>query len=165
MIPSHIVNDNRGWRSCIVYTNEVISEIWRTDDAMSSLCSSWLYSLWHQWVSNATVAKPADGSFKHYDEAKIYSSSNRPVSSISKGWGCEPSAEFLGFITRRSLASWYKLPSHSQKAHHKPKPTPSSKSMNSAPFIAKKILNVGFWLRWTRSLSRSKGFVCGRRTI
>jgi hypothetical protein len=22
-------------------------------------------------VSNATVAKPADGSFKHYDEAKI----------------------------------------------------------------------------------------------
>ena len=30
----------RGWRSCVVYTNEVISEIWRTNDAMSSLRSS-----------------------------------------------------------------------------------------------------------------------------
>jgi len=37
-----------GWRICIVYTNEVISEIWRTNDAMSSLCSSGLDSLWHQ---------------------------------------------------------------------------------------------------------------------
>ena len=26
-----------GWRSCVVYTNEVISEIWRTNDAMSLL--------------------------------------------------------------------------------------------------------------------------------
>ena len=40
-------------------------------------------------VSNATVARAADGSFKHYDEAKIRPSSNRPVSSIWKGWGCE----------------------------------------------------------------------------
>ena len=40
-------------------------------------------------VSNATVAKPTDGSFKHYEEAKIQPSSNRPVNSISKGWGCE----------------------------------------------------------------------------
>ena len=38
----------RGWCSCVVYTNEVISEIWRTNDAMSSPCSSRLYSLWHQ---------------------------------------------------------------------------------------------------------------------
>ena len=30
----------RGWRSCVVYTNEVISGVWRTNDAMSSLCSS-----------------------------------------------------------------------------------------------------------------------------
>ena len=37
-----------GWRSCVVYTNEVISEIWRTNYVMSSLRSSGLYSLWHQ---------------------------------------------------------------------------------------------------------------------
>ncbi len=37
-----------GWRICIVYTNEVISGIWRTNDAMSSLRSSGLDSLWHQ---------------------------------------------------------------------------------------------------------------------
>ena len=40
-------------------------------------------------VSNANVAKPANGSFKSYDEAKIQPSSNRPVNSISKRWGCE----------------------------------------------------------------------------
>ena len=90
-------------------------------------------------VSNATAAKPADGSFKHYDEAKIQPSSNRPVSSISKGWGCEPLAGFSASITRRSLAGWYKLPSHSQQAHHRPKPAPSSKSMNSASSSLKKI--------------------------
>ena len=55
-------------------------------------------------VSNATVAQPADGSFKRYDEAKIPLSSSRPVHSISKGWGCEPSVGFSGFITRPSLA-------------------------------------------------------------
>ena len=77
-------------------------------------------------VSNATVAKPADGSFKHYDESKIQPSSNRPVNSISKGWGCERSAGFLGSITRRSLAGWSKLPKHSQQAHHRPKSAPSS---------------------------------------
>ena len=33
-------------------------------------------------VSNATVAKLADGSFRHYDEAKIQPLSNRPVNSI-----------------------------------------------------------------------------------
>ena len=37
-----------GCRSCVVHTNEVISKIWRTNDAMSSLRSSWLYSLRHQ---------------------------------------------------------------------------------------------------------------------
>ena len=77
-------------------------------------------------VSNATVAKPADGSFKNYDEAKIQPSGNRPVNSISKGWGCERSAGFSGSITRRSLAGWSKLPSHSQQAHHRPKSARSS---------------------------------------
>ena len=33
-------------------------------------------------VFNATVAKPGEGSFKQYDEAKIQPSRNRPVSSI-----------------------------------------------------------------------------------
>ena len=31
---------NRGWRICIVYPNEGISGIWRTNDAMSSLRSA-----------------------------------------------------------------------------------------------------------------------------
>ena len=33
-------------------------------------------------VSNATIAKPADGSFKRHSEAKIQPSSNRPVNAI-----------------------------------------------------------------------------------
>ena len=70
---------------------------------------------------------------------KIQPSSNRPVSSISKGWGCERSAGFSASITRRSLAGWSKLPSHSQQAHHRPKSAPSSKSMNSARSSLKKI--------------------------
>ena len=64
---------------------------------------------------------------------------NRPVSSILKGWGCEPSAGFSTSIIRRSLAGWSKLPKHSQKAHHRPKPAPSSKSMNSARSSLRKI--------------------------
>ena len=40
---------------------------------------------------------------------------------------------------RRSLAGWSKLPKHSQQAHHRPKPAPSSKSMNSARSSLKKI--------------------------
>ena len=48
LINSEIVKDLGGWRSCVVYTNEVNSEIWRTNDAMSSLRSSGLDSLWHQ---------------------------------------------------------------------------------------------------------------------
>ena len=56
-----------------------------------------------------------------------------------EGRGCERSAGFSGSITRRSLAGWYKLPSHSQQAHHRPKSAPSSKSMNSARSSLKKI--------------------------
>ena len=65
--------------------------------------------------------------------------SSRPVSSISKGWGCERSAGFSGSITRRSPVGWSKLPSHSQQAHHRPKSAPSSKSMNSARSSLKEI--------------------------
>jgi hypothetical protein len=90
-------------------------------------------------VSNANVAKPADESFKHSGVAKIQPSSNRPVNSISKGWECEPSVGFSGSITRRSPVGWYKLPKHSQQGHQRPKPAPSSKSMNSARSSLKKI--------------------------
>ena len=37
-----------GWHSCVVYINEVKSKVWRTKDAMSSLRSCGLDSLWHQ---------------------------------------------------------------------------------------------------------------------
>jgi len=103
-------------------------------------------------VSNATVAKPADASFKHYDEAKIQPSSSRPVSSISKGWGCERPAEFSGSITRRSLTGWSKLPSHSQQAHHKPK-------------SALKKSQCWLWLAVDSIFGKVLGFACGRRTI
>ena len=42
-------------------------------------------------------------------------------------------------ITRRYLAGQIKLPKHSQQAHHRPKPAPSSKSMNSKLSSLKKI--------------------------
>ena len=115
-------------------------------------------------VSNATVAKPAGGSFKHYDEAKIQPLSNRPVNSISKGWGCELSAGFSGTITRRSLAGWSKLPSHSQQAHHRPKSAPSSKSMNSVRSSLKKS-QCWLWLAVDSIFGKVLEFVCGRRTI
>jgi hypothetical protein len=88
---------------------------------------------------SATAAKPADGSFRRYDASNVQPSSNRPVNSISKGWGCELSAGFSGSTTRQSLAGWSKLPKHSQPAHHRPKSAPSSKSMNSARSSLKKI--------------------------
>ena len=116
-------------------------------------------------VSNATVAKPAErSSFKHYDEAKIQPSSSRPVSSISKGWGCERSAGFLASFTRRSLAGWCKLPKHSQQAHQRPKPAPSSKSMNSARSSLKKS-QCWLWPAVDSIFGKVLGFVCGRRTI
>ena len=60
-------------------------------------------------VSDATVAKLDDGSFKLYDEVTSQPSSNRPVNPISKGWGFELSAGFSGSIIRRPLAGWSKL--------------------------------------------------------
>ena len=115
-------------------------------------------------VSNATVAKPADGSFKHYDEAKIQPSNNRPVSSIWKGWECERSAEFSGSITRRSLAGWSKLPKHSRQAHHRPKSAPSSKSMNSVRSSLKKS-QCWLWLAVDSIFGKVLGFACRRRSI
>ena len=64
---------------------------------------------------------------------------NKPVNSILKGWGCEPSVGFSASIIRRSLAGWCKLPKHFRQAHHRPKPAPSSKSMNSARSSLRKI--------------------------
>ena len=115
-------------------------------------------------VSNATVAKPADVSFKRYDEAKIQPSSNRPVNSLSKGWGCERSAGFSGSITRRSLAGWSKLLKHSKQAQHRPKSAPSSKSMNSARSSLKRS-QCWLWLAVDSIFDKVLGFVCGRRMI
>ena len=130
----------RGWRSCVVNTNEVISEIWRTNDAMSSLCSSRLYSLWHQsWCPTLPLPSlPTDLS--NNTTRQRSSPQATGLSNLSRrGWGCEPSAGFSASIIRRSLAGWSKLPKHSQPAHHRPKSAPSSKSMNSAPSSLKKI--------------------------
>ena len=77
--------------------------------------------------------------FQTLRRGKDLASSSRPVSSISKGWGCERSAGFSGSTTRQSPAGWSKLPKHSQPAHHRPKSAPSSKSMNSARSSLKKI--------------------------
>ena len=106
-------------------------------------------------VSNATVAKPADGSFKQYDEAKIQPSSSRPVNSISKGWGCERSAGFSSSITRRSLAGWSKLPSHSQQPQHRPKSARSSQKKSQC----------WLWLAVDSIFGKVLGFVSGGRTI
>ena len=62
---------------------EVISEIWRTKYAMSSL--SHPDSIHYEPVGGPTLPLPSLRKiFKHYDEAKIQPSSNRPVSSFSK---------------------------------------------------------------------------------
>ena len=106
-------------------------------------------------VFNATVAKPADGSFKHYDEVKIQPLSNGPVSSISKGWRWERSAGFLASITRQSLAGWSKLPKHSQQTHHRPKSARSSLKKSQC----------WLWLAVDSIFGMSLGFACGRRTI
>ena len=115
-------------------------------------------------VFNATVAKPADGSFKQYDEAEIQPSRNRPVSSIWKGWGCELSAWFSASIKRWSLAGWHKLPSNSQKVHHRPKP-PSSKSMIYARSSIRKNFQFWLWLAVDSSFGKVLVFVSGGRTI
>ena len=100
--------------------------------------------------------------FQTLRRGKVQPSSNRPVNSISKGWGCERSAGFSGFITRRSLAGW--LPKHSQQAHHRPKSAPSSKSMNSARSSLKKS-QCWLWLAVDSIFGKVLGFACGRRTI
>ena len=91
-------------------------------------------------------------------------SSSRPVSSISKGWGCERSAGFSASITRRSPAGWSKLPSHSEQAHHRPKSAPSSKSMNFACSSLKKF-QCWLWLAVDSIFGKFLGFACRRRMI
>jgi len=115
-------------------------------------------------VSNATVAKLADGSFRHSNVAKIQLSNNRPVNYISKGWGCELLARFSEFITRLSLAGCCKPPKHSQQTHRTQRPAPSSKSMNSALSSLKKS-QCWLWLAVDSIFGKVLGFVCGRRTI
>ncbi len=81
-------------------------------------------------VSNATVAKPADGSFKHYDEAKIQPS-NKDLSALSRRDGNasnrpssrDPSQDGLRLVGP-SCQSTPNKPT-------RPKSAPSSISMNS----------------------------------
>jgi len=94
-------------------------------------------------VSNATVAKPADGSFKHYDEAKIQPSSNRPVKSISKGMGMRAIGRVLS-IHHKTVSRWLV-----QAAQALPASSPQTEACSFieidelCTFIAKKNLNVG----------------------
>ena len=94
-------------------------------------------------VSNATAAKPADGSFRHYDKAKIQPSSSRPVNSISKGWGCERSTGVLG-IHHKTVSRWFV-----QAVRAFPASPPQTEVCSFieidelCTFIAKKNLNVG----------------------
>ena len=84
--------------------------------------------------------------------------------SRSQAQACTLCLEGMGSITRRSLAGWCKLPRHSPPAHHRPKPTPSSKSMNSARSSLKK--SKGWlWLALDSISGKVLGFACGRRTI
>ena len=39
---------NWRWSNCVVWANEVISAVWRSNDAVSSLCSSRLHPLWQE---------------------------------------------------------------------------------------------------------------------
>ena len=56
-----------------------------------------------------------------------------------EGMGMRAIGRVLG-IHHKTLSRWLvKLPSHSQQAHHRPKPAPSSKSTNSARSSLKKI--------------------------
>ena len=68
-----------GWCICFFKIKEANSEILRIILA--------LFTMAPIGVSNVTVTKTADGSFKYEEEAKISPPSYRPVSSISKGWG------------------------------------------------------------------------------
>ena len=67
-------------------------------------------------------------------------------------------------ITRRYLAGQSKLPKHSQQAHHRPKPAPSSKSRNSKLSSLKKS-QFWPWLAVDSIFGKVLGFVCGRGTI
>ena len=128
---------SRGWCICIVYTNEVISEIWRTNDAMSSLRSSWLYLLWHHRGIQRYRCQACRRIFQTLPRGKDPALKQRACQLHLEG--IERSAGFSVSITRRSLAGWSKLPKHSRQTHHRPKSAPSTKSMNSARSSLKKI--------------------------
>ena len=88
------------------------------------------------------------------------------LSALSRrdSYASERSAMSSASITRRSLSGWYKLPKHFQQAYHRPRPAPSSKSMNSARSSLKKS-QCWLWLAVDSIFGKVLGFVCGRRTI
>src|SRR6056300_218819 len=93
-------------------------------------------------VSNATDAKPADGSFKHYDEAKIQPSSNRP-STLSRRDGDGAISRVLG-IHHKTVSRW--LVQAAQALPARPPETEACSFIEIdelCTFIAKKNPNVG----------------------
>ena len=79
---------------------------------------------------------------------RIFQTIRRGKDPALKQQACQLYLEGMGMraigrvpgIHHKTLSRWLvKLPSHSQQAHHRPKPAPSSKSMNSARSSLKKI--------------------------
>ena len=94
-------------------------------------------------VSNATVAKPAEGSLKHYDEAKIQPSSNRAYQLYLKGMGMRAIGRVLG-IHHKTVSRW--LVQAAQALPASPPQTEAGSFIEIdelCTFIAKKSLNVG----------------------
>ena len=78
---------------------------------------------------------------------RIFQTIRRGKDPALKQQACQLYLEGMGMraigrvpgIHHKTLSRWLvKLPSHSQQAHHRPKPAPSSKSMNSALSSLKK---------------------------
>ncbi len=122
-----------------------MTEIWRTNNVIPSLCSSWLYSLWHQpWGPTLPLPSlPRDLSNNTTRQRSSPQATGLSALSRRDSYASERSAVSSASITRRSLSGWYKLPKHFQQAYHRPRPAPSLKSMFSARSSLKKNHNVG----------------------
>ena len=105
-------------------------------------------------VFNATVAKPADGSFKQYDEAEIQPSRNRPRNSIKRmGMRAMNQSQALSLVGTSCPAT--------KKVQHRPKPAPSSKSMIYALSSIRKT-QFWLWLAVDSSFGKVLVFVSGK---
>ena len=116
-------------------------------------------------LSNATVAKPADGSFKHTAMRQRSSPQATGLSALSRGDGDASDRQGSRHPSQESLSLvGTSFAKHSQQARHRPKPAPPSKSMNSARSSLKKS-QCWLWLAVGFIFGKVLGFVCGRRTI